>query len=346
MDYGPGNSADEVGYIEAIERHENTPIARIKSEPLSYFTHDCQPALQSELPYAASNWSTASKLREFLAASGARTILTGHWGDQVLFEQRYLVDLLRSLKFGTLFAHLRQFGRWYREVDSAHFRRQFLRDAAKSILPLAASNRIKRILNRRCLASSRSIYCERFTDLVSNLNAPATISARTASEHFSAIYEQVCSRRYQMLLDAMNKIGNHSGVEFAFPFLDRELLEFLIGIPGQVATLDGVPKGLLRRAMDGYLPDFVRMRDWKADMTSIELSGLEYEFPAIARYLSSDSAIYKHGIIARREKLGEAVEKHRSTPGEGEATDWSVENFLGLCFWFEAFDLAGDQAIG
>ena len=48
-------------------------------------------------------------------------------------------------------------------------------------------------------------------------------------------------------MESNDKAAAMYGMEMAFPFLDRDLLSFLMAIPGEMQTWNGVPKALLRR---------------------------------------------------------------------------------------------------
>ncbi|MEM6660916.1 MAG: asparagine synthase-related protein [Pseudomonadota bacterium] len=48
------------------------------------------------------------------------------------------------------------------------------------------------------------------------------------------------------------------GISVAFPFLDRDLVAFSLGLPADVLTRDGERRWLMRRAMQGVLPEMIR----------------------------------------------------------------------------------------
>ena len=62
-----------------------------------------------------------------------------------------------------------------------------------------------------------------------------------------------------------NKIAAGHGVEISTPFQDRDLLSFMMAIPGDVQGHNGVPKALLREGLRDVLPESVALRRWKAD---------------------------------------------------------------------------------
>ena len=57
------------------------------------------------------------------------------------------------------------------------------------------------------------------------------------------------------------------GLGAAFPYLDRDLLEFVMGVPGEMVCFEGTSRSIQRDAMLGVLPEAIRQRRSKADFT-------------------------------------------------------------------------------
>src|SRR5262249_19505254 len=49
-------------------------------------------------------------------------------------------------------------------------------------------------------------------------------------------------------------------IEVRHPYRDQRLVEFMLSLPAYQIYYDGLPKRILRMAMRGILPEFVRMR--------------------------------------------------------------------------------------
>jgi asparagine synthase (glutamine-hydrolysing) len=62
------------------------------------------------------------------------------------------------------------------------------------------------------------------------------------------------------LLDRKDRMSMATGLEVRVPFCDHRLVEYVWNIPWDWKTLDGEPKGILRRALSGVLPDTVLHR--------------------------------------------------------------------------------------
>src|SRR5205823_2599975 len=87
--------------------------------------------------------------------------------------------------------------------------------------------------------------------------------------------------------------------EAAYPFLDRDLISFLISIPGEMLCPDGVPKGILRRALRGTLPDSIATRRWKGRVDGEVRQGFQAEFETLYGLLNGDSTAVREGYMNR-----------------------------------------------
>ena len=89
------------------------------------------------------------------------------------------------------------------------------------------------------------------------------------SVHARALYIEARSKYHVHCMEWNNKAGAQNGVTSAFPFLDRDLVQFLMAVPGDVQNADGVPRAMARDGMRGVLPDEIRARVWKADPSAL-----------------------------------------------------------------------------
>ena len=83
----------------------------------------------------------------------------------------------------------------------------------------------------------------------------------------------------------------------AFPYLDCDLLQFLMAIPGEVQSHDGVPRGLMREAMRGVVPDEIVNRRTKGEFTQLANQSIDDDFPLIADMLGPNSMSVRLGFV-------------------------------------------------
>ncbi|SEI01984.1 asparagine synthase (glutamine-hydrolysing) [Halobacillus karajensis] len=68
------------------------------------------------------------------------------------------------------------------------------------------------------------------------------------------------SRFLPFMLDRKDRASMMTGFEVRVPFCDYRLVEYLWNVPIEMKNVDGIEKGVLRRAFEGYLPEDVRYR--------------------------------------------------------------------------------------
>lgn len=71
---------------------------------------------------------------------------------------------------------------------------------------------------------------------------------------------------YQLTLETADKSAAAFGVEPRYPFFDRRLIEFCMGVPDDQKFRDGWPRRLLRKGMQGVLPPEIQWRATKANL--------------------------------------------------------------------------------
>jgi len=96
-------------------------------------------------------------------------------------------------------------------------------------------------------------------------------------------YRHVIGAEMAYSLEANDRCAAHAGTQLVHPFLDRSLLEFCFQIPPQQWLRGFESKHLLRRAMLGLLPDRIRLRQDKAEFSSMVIAALRLLPPDLWR---------------------------------------------------------------
>jgi asparagine synthase (glutamine-hydrolysing) len=87
-------------------------------------------------------------------------------------------------------------------------------------------------------------------------------------------YQLISSDKLASALETTNQLGALLGLEVRHPFMDRRLVEFVLGLPSRLSLHDGWTRYVLRAALDGALPASICWRIGKADMTPSVDGGL------------------------------------------------------------------------
>jgi hypothetical protein len=125
------------------------------------------------------------------------------------------------------------------------------------------------------------------------------------------------------------------GMDIAFPFLDRDLIAFLMAIPGEVQSCGGVPKAILRRALRGVLPDAIASRASKADFTALVNAGVAADRDRLARTLGEDALVAKMGYV-RRDWRADLINGRTNGSASCDAS-WALADLASLELWLQEF---------
>ena len=336
-----GGPADETQFIADLERACGLPIVPIHSssraEPL--FRAD-ELIRRVEAPMANTEWGRADRLVATAHQRGARTLLSGHWGDQLLFDQAYLVDFLHSGSCLAMVSHLREYRRWFPEASRMEFTARLAGDLLEYDLPRWVRGAVRGARHAwHKPAPWDDWYSSWFRsqagpDLFSRELRPTPASGRDVSVLARALYREVRSRYHVLCLDWQNKMAAPHAVERAFPFLDRDLVEFVMGVPGRMLARDGVPKAVLRAALKDTVPASILRRRAKGDFTAAVNAACIRESVAIADLLTRDPLVVQLGY-ADEGKLRKGLASAAGALKHSQSTvaSWRVTALVAFELW-------------
>jgi asparagine synthase (glutamine-hydrolysing) len=144
------------------------------------------------------------------------------------------------------------------------------------------------------------------------------------------IYNEFRLRLPELLLMRVDKITMSASVEARVPFLSHRLVEFTMDIPMEWKTRYGSPKYLLKKAVEGIIPNDIIYRKkmgFGAPMSQW-LSGL---FGERARQAVLGSALMKRGYF-NREYISGLFHDHRTGQRDTSLAIWTLFN---LTAWYE-----------
>lgn len=214
---------------------------------------DCRPCL--ETPFVGWEASMQDLLRRAVSR-GARVLLTGHGGDDLLtgtplaYADRLRRGDLRA--FAEVVHHAAGRGRSWRWVLYHYLARPFLP---------ASADRMLRRMRGRSRSSGIPEWIEpafaRRTGLAGRTEEPPLPRSRDSARQ--ALAEHFRQAPWDPVVHWYSRTLAPFGIEARHPFLDRRLAELLISFPPERIFRAGPRKPLLRQAMAGLLPDEVRL---------------------------------------------------------------------------------------
>jgi len=268
-------------------------------------------------------------------------LLSGSWGDQVLFHQAYLIDLFRRLAWRKIGVHLNEYSHWLDDVNPKIFRHRFFLELLKYHLlrPLYPLVRGLWLNGRIWVKGDRPWYSGRLRWRAARRawNPPIGNAWKSPSSQPRSIYEEARSPHHVLGMELNNKLASIYGLESAYPFLDRDLVAFLMAIPGEVLTLNGVPKALLRAAMRDVLPEAITLRRSKGDFTDVVNEAVERDYPRVVDCLDGDGEAVKRGYVTENALKKSLKRLEGRIQGPTCEVAWSLSNLLGLELWLQVF---------
>lgn len=286
-----GSPSDEREYVDAIERSCGASIARIPQRT-GFMEYAGDEVWHSESPLLEGLVRQRQAMLDQVRQSGARRLLTGHWGDQVLSDSDYLMDLCRARRWETLRSHARGWG-----VTRRRLARRLVEDVASRRLPARLLHTARRIRRRGDFAWHSPWFTDRFRRLLRDRFEVARVPGADGTSHARAIYQQSRRGYHVQCMEWNARLAAMHGLEMAFPYLDCDFLQFLMAIPGDIQSRDGVPRGLMREAMRGLVPDPVVNRRSKGEFTQLANQSIEQDFPLIVDILGPTSMSVRLGYV-------------------------------------------------
>ena len=264
-------AVDERPFMEAV-------VDRTKSIP-----HWCYPSFEDAFslaeritwhqdePYGSTSIFAQWCVFEAARRAGLKVMLDGQGADEQLAGYHgcfpyYFASLIQQRRFATLIHAMLQRRAWH----GVSFVEQ-LRTYLLPLLPTQLARWLRR--ERQVLGSSNWLDGEGLNPHLGR--SPFETARESIGRPPIADLGDLCvvltqSSNLTMLLHWEDRNSMAHGIEARVPFLDHRLVEFAIAIGDQHKIVGGDTKRVLRRAMDGILPEMVRNRRDKLGFTTPE----------------------------------------------------------------------------
>ena len=255
---------DQVEPIKAVLDQEPDIDWSAFRAPAVPFLHDSCTVFDSDnmVPLNADIPQNAARTRA--EAQGVKLILSGWGGDEgATFNARgALAELFLRGRWGIVAREISSLGRDWRVSRWRIFRGEVLSYlwsdfVPRLIQPLAAlalrRPPVLRELYRQVLSADvrERLAISRDQPLAMTANAGENRWRLLTSTHIAEVAE------------IHAQLGARQGLAFAFPLLDRRLVEFVLSLPSELFFRDGIRRVLFRDAMADVLPAKVRRESRK-----------------------------------------------------------------------------------
>ena len=250
----PRISEDERLLVEEVSVNEDLPVHFATARPddvieLARRDIATRPTTTLFVEIAASQWA---------AKAGMRTLVSGWGGDElVVFNGRgYFSDLARRGRWRTLQRELR----FRSQRQGASTYKAWRTRVTAPLLP----NRLYSLAR----PSRPMLPYELRPEFARQLLEVEPLPQADLRERPGVRRMQVAlltNGHLQYRMESWAAHGESLGIRYAFPLLDKRLIEFALSIPDHLYFHQGWKRWLYRTAMEGILPDSVRWHPRKND---------------------------------------------------------------------------------
>ena len=247
-----GFNDDETEYVKSVLQDYTVNNQTVVSSKLDYkdrynmrFMYQVSPNWPAVMPLMQ-----AFPMMEAMQKDGKKVIISGQGGDH-LFTGSFRVtaeDLWCRKKIPKLFALLKEEGRPFTLVKQFVIR-PILGEKLISLLQKKEKN------NAFTHYSKEHHAIEEFTD---KIDLDTSVSREALNT--------ITSSGYSMLMDSnlFHCVEAYFDMEYRHPFMDLDLVEFVLTLPPEFLYKEGKRKWIWRQAMKGILPEKVRNRESKS----------------------------------------------------------------------------------
>jgi asparagine synthase (glutamine-hydrolysing) len=324
-----------------IRGDQSGPLKSLKA----MHSHEDQPSYG---PNLSMIWS----IYESVHAQGVRVLLDGHDGDTtVSYGGRYLHDLARAGHWFKLTAELRGLAKnhgvstleslkaftWHYRIKPLFNRHKSLRVVQR--IWQRSRDRVS-IDNRESPRSQgwQHLLNAKFAaeiDMPERYRAWRKTVAATAKTEREAHYRTIIHPMQAFALEVHDGIAAAFSVEKRYPFWDKRLVEFCLGLPSQQKLNKGWTRIVMRRAMEGILPGQIQWRNDKADFTPSLAYGLKvFESSLLNEVIIRNPAVIENyvSVTALRQAYDRFLNQGSKVHPEDVFNIWKA---VSLALWFQ-----------
>lgn len=329
------NESDMVGYLDELIHHQDEPIADWVCIPLYFVSKLARDAGVKVVQVGEGSDEQFSGYRSYM---GYQDLYRKYWKPFRRWVPRPLQGLAASLARGAAELHPR-FEMYADIVDRAARDREafwsgatfFWETMKRPLLNLSAfpEERVPPAIEASGLLPPGYLTQDSY-EVVRSFRDRIAEQAPGSDFLTRMIYNEFRLRLPELLLMRVDKISMSVSLEARVPFLDHELVEFTMDIPQEYKVRNGVPKYLLKKAVEGWIPDDIihrRKQGFGAPMAEWLKGG--FGRTVEARLLGSP--LMQRGYF-RTGHIRELFAQHRSGRRDASGFLWVLFN---LSAWYD-----------
>jgi asparagine synthase (glutamine-hydrolysing) len=252
----PGRSWDEGEFMRAVTEWTGLPGRDWDGSKAEFPDLVSAPLAGPGMGASRSSGSTGDL--EIASQLDVHLLLSGEGGDQLGMPSGVTDDVI--VRKPVAFA----FEAWTRPDLSLESRLARSRRLVRQWSPLSVRQALATVQYRRRLPEWLHPRWRRLAGDIVSTFYPSQFAKSFEHNVQRAHWQDLTSGRLGTALDLQQRTGGRYGVEFRFPFLDQQLVEFVLSLPPQYWPREAPGARLHREVMHDLLPPKVRDRRTKA----------------------------------------------------------------------------------
>ncbi|ELZ30322.1 asparagine synthase [Halosimplex carlsbadense 2-9-1] len=337
--YDDAPASDEREFIELVTEREGIDSQYVFMDGIGMFDdresmgwHYDQPP-HDTMHHAI--WERMKRVDE----TGGNVVLEGALGDSATgYGLGLIPELLRTGRWRRLAAEIQAIS----ELGGARRHRVFLRHAVAPLVPPAVRRTYRRVRDRPVLAGRKNPTLR--PEFVDRVGLDEKLRERYATG--SVLKETARRRQCRSLtfgtitasLETTDLVAAAFGVEPRYPFTDRRLVEFSLAMPPTQQLSEGWTRSIIRRSLADLLPEEIRTRVWKTDMSQGFWNSLAREDDRLRRLVGDPGPIER---FVDPDALRAARERFTETQNTRDAR--ALWRALSLSTWMQTWVHTNDE---
>lgn len=295
-------------YQKAVTDHCQAEMLSISVKTL-----DFQRDNQRKIWHSETLWAMDSGFEDLYrrsCAGGARVLISGIFGDFLLFSPQFLLDQVLRGKWLTAWRSYRGFMTkpWIQSdesgPDAAYLRALLWREVRSYLIPEALRPAYRKLRYRGASRGRSAFFSPEFQAIAQQKAASSeVVRCPPGRAHAKALYIGARSKSLTYRIEVDAKASAMFSLEMAYPYRDQDLIQLVMSMPGEAVYPDGDSRGIHREALKGILPEAVRLRRTKGDFGPLATLGAQQVMTGLER-LTSGLAVAM-GILKSGPELGE-----------------------------------------
>lgn len=325
---------DEGAFIDAVVG--STGVGNFQIYPPLSGLFEVLPLItwHQDEPFGSSSIYAQWHVFRLAAEHNVKVMLDGQGADEQLagyhgFYAARFGSLLRTLRLGKLASEMAEVRRVH-----AMGAKQLLAYAASTLLPEGLKQSVRHLAGRPAVKPVEWLDMRRLG--VTPADPFLALGAKASSVRELSLL-QLLYTNLPMLLHWEDRDSMAHAVESRIPFLDYRLVEFVLGLPDDLKIAGATTKRVLREAMQGVIPEKIRIRTDKIGFATAEEAWVRQECPEAFRAMLRDAMEASSGVLSPKalDFLEEVIKGRRAF----SFVPWRMISFGA---WMKRFDVQVD----